>query len=341
MTTHNSYHWSLIEQLNHGIRGFELDIHDNFTYWEKYTARIPRYNGKGKFKIGHVRPNDHVIFGKKRFWDKEIAEGNPTGNDLEEWLRVIADWSKDHEGHVPITVFLDLKKNLTADDNKPPEKFGLDRLEEQIRNACGSSLFTPRDFDTTPNPTIDDLREKIIVVLMSFHTPSKLTKALYLAGGALHKVGQWFLRGVAVFSKKRAQSLLNKWAPAIDDLILPAFGIDPNGAMKTRLVYQEMIDSDNKTDPACCVAFNPEDRNKAGFDASFEDKSFFVTPYPPEDYCAYWKEEKIVRTDYKQKDGKWPPKFPDCVNFPATDTWREKDDYHKQTDWVKDKWMKW
>jgi hypothetical protein len=310
MTTHNSYGWSITEQLDQGIRGFELDIHDSWTLPEIILGKISgRY--KGKFKVGHADPGHEV----------RRTGGNPRGNDLEKWLGKIGDWSRKHEGHPPITVFLDIKKNLIDTNNSPSEQFGLIRLNEQIRNACKDRLFTSQDFVTNPHPTIGDLHNKIIVVLMGFHTLSRLMKkGLGKKSTFSERVRRWFVKRVKWIEEK--SHLYHRF-------------VDPIGALKTRVAYQEgRIKNDKNFDPICCVAFNPEDRDKTGFEASLEEKSFFVTAYPPENYSTYWNNDKIVRTDYC-KGKSWPP-FPEYVNFPATDDWRNAG-YHKATTkWVKD-----
>lgn len=111
--------------------------------------------------------------------------------------------------------------------------------------------------------------------------------------------------------------------------------------MKTRIVYQKgRIKNDNDFNPLCCVAFNPEDRDKSGFEASLEDKAIFVTAYD-EKYATYQEEGKLVRTDYKasskrenffqkvigflsfkKQEISWPS-FPENVNFPTTDDWED------------------
>lgn len=286
MTTHNSYGWSITEQLEKGIRGFELDIHDNWTSCEIIKGIFGR---KGKFKIGHWKPG-HEVYRK---------DGNPRGNNLEKWFGKIVDWSKNREGHPPITVFLDIKDSLSDWNNYPPEQFGLIRFNEQILNVFKNDkarLFTSRDFTSFYEkqnswPTIRDLRNKIIVVLMSFHYEKEFASL------------PTFLRPIQGF-----------------------LGIPP---MHTRLTYQEgRIDSEKgplNIDPICFVAFNPEDSNKTGFKDSLEEKSLFVTPHPPDIYETYWNNDKLVRTDYKKlKDGSWPP-FSDFVNFPVTDNWKDDD----------------
>jgi hypothetical protein len=314
MTTHNSYRWSITEQLDQKIRGFELDIHDSWTLTESLLGSLTRGRYKGKFKLGHAQPGHEVYNGG----------GNPRGNNLEKWLQKIADWSDDNEGHAPITIFLDLKKHLNDFNNSPSEQYGLIRLNEQIRNACKDKLFTPKDFKSNPNPTIGDLRNKIIVVLMSFHT---LSRKLKQAKGPplLTKISGWLIR-------------LWRESP-----IHPI--VDPKGAMKTRIDYQEgNVESQLKFEPICFVAFNPEDKNEKSFESfipSFEQKSIFVTAYPPENYSVYQNKDKLVRTDYctdddckKDERVLWPP-FPKFVNFPATDFWEKTDGYPETSkEWI-------
>ncbi|MFX1284575.1 MAG: hypothetical protein ACFFB5_13020 [Promethearchaeota archaeon] len=315
MTTHNSYRWSITKQLDIGIRGFELDIHDTWTLPERILGKLSGGRYKGNFKIGHGWAG-HEVHHRKR--------GNPWGNNVEKWLGKIAEWSREHNGHPPITVFIDIKKNLVDANNKPPEQFGLIRLNEQILNVFKNNearLVTSEDFANffkrqDSGPTIGDLRNKIIVVLMSFHVP--LEKELQKNPNLIKRV----------FSR-----LIKSWKE------LPIhFFIDPIGAMKTRIVYQKgRIKNDIPLDAICCVAFNPQDPDESDYEPFLEEKSLFVTPYSPDKYTDYISRccEKglIVRSDYKKRDGSWPP-LPPCVNFPVADDW-EDDGYLNATDWVK------
>jgi len=354
MSTHNSYRWSITEQLKCGVRGFELDIHDFEVVtelsgsWDKYWSRISRFKKKLPkfyFKIGHAWPGHEV--------NNKRSSGNPRGKDsfnFERWLGIIADWSKEHEDHAPITIFLDIKKDLNNEDNDPPEEFGLIRFNDQILKAIGRErLFTPRDFEKKSNPTIKDLKNKIIVVLMSFHTTSRKIKEEMRKVKNPHIIRKIILK------------IIWLWKDLPDHII-----IDPRGAFETRLVYQKgKFENNTPIDPICFVAFNPEDRTEPNFDNSLEKKALFVTAYDGK-YSTYQKAGKLVRTDYKlldegevtkiakvirfinkilgrRQDRWWPEPFPDSVNFPVTDDWKnERDDpYHKQTEnWVIDKWMK-
>lgn len=331
-TTHNSYHWSITKQLDQGIRGFELDIHDfevltDTKRWDNYYDRyFPSKKPPHYFKVGHLWPGNDV-YNKKR-------GGNPWGNNLEHWLRKIADWSRKEKNreHAPITVFLDIKKNLIDKRNNPPEKCGLIRFNEQIRNACGDRLVTPKNFDA--DSSIKELRNKIIVVLMSFHTLSRKIKEEIKRLEEQKKQKPMFLirfyKKVLGFLKKRHQII-----------------IEPGGAMKTRIAYQKgSIDR-----PICHVAFNPEDRDIPGFDVSLEKNAVFVTTYD-EKYSTYQKKGKLVRTDYlvslesesffqkvigflslKKREIAWP-QLPENVNFPATDYWEDNGYQEATTEWV-------
>ena len=285
------------------------------------------------FKVGHAWPGNEV--------NNKLLSGNPRGNNLEDWLRKIADWSRKekNKGHAPITVFLDLKKDLIDDEtNNPPEDYGLIRFNEQIRNACGDRLVTPENFDAT-SPIIE-LRNKIIVVLMSFHELSrKLREARRAYEAQLEKQKKkkpMFLIRIYEkfrnFIKKRHQVVL-----------------EPTGAMLTRIAYQEgRIDK-----PICHVAFNPEDRDHDEYDDSLDD-AVFVNPYDEKlgKYSTYQAQGKLVRTDYvvslesesflekvigflslKKREISWL-ELPKYVNFPVTDYWEDAGYQNATTEWV-------
>jgi len=303
-TTHNSYQWSLTKQLNQGIRGFELDIHDfelliDTRGWDNFLDKFPGKKPPHYFKVGHAWPGNEV--------NNKLLSGNPRGNNLEDWLGKIADWSRKekNKGHAPITVFLDIKKNLIDNKNNPPEEYGLKRFNEQIRNACGDRLVTPENFDAT-SPIIE-LRDTIIVVLMSFHTLSRKLREEKERLEKQEKQKPMFLirvyEKVRNFFKKRHQIV-----------------IEPTGAMQTRIAYQEgSIDK-----PICHVAFNPEDRDQDDYDDSLED-AVFVTAYD-EKYSTYQAQGKLVRTDYVGSLKN--------INFPATDHWKDKGYQNATTEWV-------
>lgn len=154
--THNSYsgpfnnfdRGSIPEQLDAGIRFIEYDIN------------LADYRQAGDFQLGHEKPGLEVHHGG----------GNPSTLVLEDWLRIIADWSDTHPGHVPITVGLDLKNNLAALTCRADGN--LAALNDHVRNVFGDKLVMASDIDSTW-PTVDALRGKVIVV-MSGDTKSRI-----------------------------------------------------------------------------------------------------------------------------------------------------------------------
>ncbi|MFX0015230.1 MAG: hypothetical protein ACFFB2_10550 [Promethearchaeota archaeon] len=300
MTTHNSYRWSLTQQLDHGIRGFELDIHDSWTLFERikrFLTLIKIFRGKGSFKIGHWYPSHEV---------NHKAVGNPRGNNLKDWLGVINNWSKSHPNHAPITVFLDIKKDLQDINNRPHKNFGLIQMNKQIFKAFemnkGSQSHWKRFYPYSEYleqygspgdswPTIGELRGRILIVLMSFHIFPNIIEPL---------------------------------KPLVDIYGLPL--------MHTRQTYQVGEIEGHTIGSKCFVAFNPDDRDKEGFYPSLERDSMFITAYYPDEFPNFWSQGKIIRTDYNPKQ-EWPP-FPPYVNFPATDRW--EDPLYRDTT---DKWV--
>jgi len=299
MTTHNSYRWSLIEQLEYGIRGFELDIHDTWTIFERikrFFTLLKIYPGKGNFKVGHWAPGHEV---------NHKASGNPRSNKFEGWLKVIYNWSQQKPTHGPITIFLDIKRDLQDRNNRPHEKFGLIRFNEQIstvfksKNKDGqrTKIYTKKEYlnqyggPGSQWPTIRELRGRIILVLMSFH----------------------------VFP-----NIIEDFIPLVDD-----FGIS---LMQTRQTYQIGEIEGKIINPLCFVAFNPDDRENEGYFPSMERDSMFVTAYYPEEFHSFWNKGKIIRTDYNPKE-QWPP-FPPYVNFPATNNWNDPNYKSATKDWV-------
>ena len=298
MTTHNSYRWSLIQQLDYGIRGFELDIHDSWTLFERikrFLTRLKLFRGKGNFKVGHWTPGHEV---------NHKTTGNPRGNNINDWLEVINNWSKRNPHHAPITIFLDIKKDLQDRNNRPHKNYGLIRFNEQISNAFELRKPSPwkrfytkeeylQQFDVSGSswPTIGQLRGRIIIVLMSFHVFPDL----------------------------------------IEDLI-PIVDTYSVSLMNTRQTYQIGEIEGQIIKPICFVAFNQDDREKEGYYPSLERESMFVTGYSHDEFHSFWSQGKIIRTDYNPND-KWPP-FPPYVNFPATNNWDDPNYKNASNNWA-------
>lgn len=304
MTTHNSYantldpNGSIAKQLDHGIRGLELDIHDKDIWkeliqgktstWDRFLSRF-KIAIRFHFKIGHWWVGHQV----------SRLTGNPRGNSFQDWLGTIAKWSRENKGHAPITVFMDIKAGLHEEDNNPPEKRGLIRLNNQIREVFKEDfetrLFTLEDFkkyykEHQDWPPIDELRNKIILVLMSFHYEHD--PAIAVLPPKLREKGTFL-------------------------------GLPP---MKTRITYKKGTISSKEIEQICFVAFNPEDHGKEGSDF-LETESWFVTPHPPGNWNQYSDKGVIVRVNYRDGDDIT------YVNFPVTDHWRDEN-YQTATNWV-------
>ncbi|MEE2751495.1 MAG: hypothetical protein VX519_08685, partial [Myxococcota bacterium] len=79
-----------------------------------------------------------------------------------DWLEHIGSWSANHPTHAPITLFLDIKDDLT--DNRHTSEGSLAALNLLLDNTLGGRLFTPEDLGAQW-PTIDAMRGKILAVL--------------------------------------------------------------------------------------------------------------------------------------------------------------------------------
>lgn len=152
MNTHNSYapkiKASIESQLNQGIRGIELDIHN------------PHIEHLLRFSIGHITAGGDV--------DHKV--GNPKTDFFDDWLQVIKQWSDKNDSHEPITLFVDIKSDLVE---KSPDK-ELILLNKTVANVfTKDKLYVPHDLTKFNNnqplgvkwPSLAELRNKIIVVL--------------------------------------------------------------------------------------------------------------------------------------------------------------------------------
>ena len=141
-TTHNSYSGgpraSILHQLDAGVRGLELDVHDN------------GYDQLGDFRVGHLKPGSEVALGN----------GNPDTPRLRDWLGAIARWSEANPAHAPVTLVLDLKGDLTDGGGD------LADLNAALTASLGTRLFTRDDYDVAGRwPDVDDLRGRVLCVL--------------------------------------------------------------------------------------------------------------------------------------------------------------------------------
>lgn len=145
--THNSYSggialWrtSIRAQLDRGVRALELDIHD-----DDYAER--------GFRVGHLAPGDAVYH----------DDGNPELDDLDAWLKIIADWSETHPQHAPITLLLDLKDALGG--NRSFDDGDLFALNDTLEKIFGDKLLPAENIQHDAWPAISELRGRILIVL--------------------------------------------------------------------------------------------------------------------------------------------------------------------------------
>ncbi|MEV6896606.1 hypothetical protein [Amycolatopsis sp. NPDC051372] len=143
--THNSYSGdvdgakgSITYQLDHGVRFVEFDIHDN------------GYATTHDYGIGHGSPGDLVDHA-----------GNPSSNNLRDWLAVVNTWSAAHSTAAPIVVMLDLKDDLT--DNTSFAAGNLAAVNQKLQTAFGPRLLLAKDYPA--GATTDSLRGKVLTLL--------------------------------------------------------------------------------------------------------------------------------------------------------------------------------
>ncbi|HUX37070.1 MAG TPA: Ca2+-dependent phosphoinositide-specific phospholipase C [Rectinemataceae bacterium] len=141
-------HKSLTEQLDLGLRSFELDLR-------------PR---GGSFILEHVPLVD------PRTWEPDFALA----------LEELALWSDRNPGHLPIVLLFELKNDYSFLDPSlgPWDAAAFDRLDAAIRKGLGPSLFTPDDRKGGPWPVVGRLRGRFLVVLHE----NEAYRAIYEAG---------------------------------------------------------------------------------------------------------------------------------------------------------------
>lgn len=108
-------HAPLWDQLESGIRSFELDL---------------RWNGE-KFILSHV----------------PLVANRANATDFELALRELVLWSELHPGHLPISIMLELKSDYMFLDPtlRPFEDEALSVLDATLDGVVGDSLFAPDD----------------------------------------------------------------------------------------------------------------------------------------------------------------------------------------------------
>ena len=196
LATHNSYHIQqdapiasppdmqythppLDQQLDLGVRGFELDV-----------VNAP----DGSFPVMHT----------------PVVNATSNCTPIAECLRVVQTWSAAHPGHVPI--FILVQPNIGASDRvldpslRQWDAAGLDQLDAAVRSSLGRQLITPDSVRGEAKtlraavtgkgwPTLAKTRGKIMVVLSR--------------GGAIRDTflqGRSSLQGRAMFVTASARS---------------------------------------------------------------------------------------------------------------------------------------
>lgn len=156
--THNSYHqkprflfydgWNYVhaplsDQLEvQGVRSLELDLHVSLV--------------KQRMAVYHLR----------------LLDGRSTCKEFKECLSQIRDWSDDHQGHVPVIVWIEVKNVMGASSTI------FRRIEDAIRSSVGDRLITPDAvkgrYDSLREaiarrgwPTLGEVRGRVMFVLLN------------------------------------------------------------------------------------------------------------------------------------------------------------------------------
>lgn len=150
----NYGHRPLTEQLDSGIRSFELDVWADPTggrFAKPLAATLlgqpyPTGVDSPGFKVFHIQEVDYLS----------------TCPTLDSCLHEMRTWSDAHPGHLPITIDVELEQDpLPAPfDVTPIQPFDaptLDALDTEIRSAVGDRLITPDDV----RGTAADLRSAV------------------------------------------------------------------------------------------------------------------------------------------------------------------------------------
>lgn len=141
-------HATLTEQLDAGIRSFELDA---------------RWDGT-------------------RFWSVHVPlVGNrATAPDLALGLEEIALWSARNPGHLPLSIMVEIKSDYTFLDPRLQgfDAAAADALDALVATQLGERLFSPDDLAGGDWPTVGELRGR---VLLYFGNDERV-RELYLDG---------------------------------------------------------------------------------------------------------------------------------------------------------------
>jgi hypothetical protein len=126
-------HATLTEQLDAGIRSFELDA---------------RWDGE-------------------RFWSVHVPlVGNrATAPDLALGLEEIALWSARNSDHLPISIMVEVKSDYTFLDPRLQsfDAAAADALDELVATQLGERLFTPAELGGGAWPSVGELRDRVLL----------------------------------------------------------------------------------------------------------------------------------------------------------------------------------
>lgn len=154
LSTHNSYDYdghkpNLWNQLQAGVRSFEIDIH-NGGFWGSAPA--------GEWDVYHIGG----------------GSGDWCGH-LSQCLSHLRSWHDSHPNHDVITVWLDLKDDWDHGTGHTPAWLdwridqhlgGLIYSPVRLKQRCGWPFWLQESVENCGWPQLGDLRGKFIVVLM-------------------------------------------------------------------------------------------------------------------------------------------------------------------------------
>lgn len=240
------------------MRFIELDLHDN-----DFAAR-------GDYGVGHDAPGNQVQHGG----------GNPAGDALRDWLRILADFQAARPDHLPITLGLDIKDNLVDQADAAAGNPGA--LNAALREAFGDRLFTPRDLADRGGvwPSLCALRGRVLVVLSGDAT----TRAAYRRDVGQHPAVAVNARGQLIEVHDNGGGDLWYWVGHLDAAGRPVFtahgrydtGTTPAVALDDDGLIVEVHQSENEARLWAHVGvLTPEGDVRFGPSAAFDDG---VTP---------------------------------------------------------------
>ncbi len=146
-TAYNYGFETLTDQLNNGIRSFELDAH---------------YRRNGKMECVH----------------NTMLDNNSTCIDFALTFKELNIWSNHNPNHLPVMILVELKKGAWIFDTKSLTANDVQNLGAKAKEVLGDKLYTPKnmlsdggvtDFEEMVEgdkyPTIDQMRGKIMFIL--------------------------------------------------------------------------------------------------------------------------------------------------------------------------------